>query len=141
MGCSVRSTNAERSSPSRCFQPLHSIMIRGSYPRSSEYGTYKTVQTRIRPWLPGKNPQNLPRCSILARNRSARVKMQPSGPCALMPIFQTFVGVSRHDKSGGVCVRVCGPWWRASKVMFVRSTRLDRWQRSAVEHTRNILNI
>ena len=39
-------------------------------PQPSERGTDKTVTARFWPWLAGKSPQNLSRCSLFARKRS-----------------------------------------------------------------------
>jgi len=38
---------------------------------SNECGTHKTVKARLWPWLSGKRPQPLPRCSLFARERWA----------------------------------------------------------------------
>ena len=39
-------------------------------PLLSEYGTYKIVKARIRPWLPSASPKNVSSSSILARKRA-----------------------------------------------------------------------
>ena len=58
-------------------------------PLPSEYGTNKTVKARFRPWLPGKSPENVLRCSHLARHlevdahvRSSRSRPCPSSRCS-----------------------------------------------------------
>ena len=40
-------------------------------PLSSEYGTYKTVMARSRPWLSVKGLKILARCFLFARQRNA----------------------------------------------------------------------
>ena len=37
---------------------------------SIEFGTFKTVRDRLRPWLSGKSPFNLSRCSFFSWKRS-----------------------------------------------------------------------
>ena len=44
-------------------------------PLSSEDGTYTAVKARFWPWLSGESHQNLARCSLFARTRSAETEM------------------------------------------------------------------
>ena len=42
-------------------------------PLSREYGGLKTVKARFQPWLAGKSPQNLSRCSLFAWQRTEQL--------------------------------------------------------------------
>jgi len=67
---------------------------------ASEYGTYKTVEARLWPWLPGKSPENISSGSVFALLgssqtvpwpkapsgwRSSRSALQPSRRSSLLP--------------------------------------------------------
>ena len=78
----------------RCFQTSGSFQwVEGRLPSmaaafsriplSSEYGTYKTVTAILWPWLSGKGPYNLSRCSLFAwkwaRVSTDRIRRTPFG--------------------------------------------------------------
>ena len=52
--------------------PWHRCLAPSPSPSTfSEHGTHTTVKAKIWPWLAGKSPQSLLRCSLLARQRTS----------------------------------------------------------------------